>query len=288
MDTDLIIRFKIAVIGVAVAIMVLLIGWFFRFFTYPNEKCEEECKIPFLAVFMGFAIFIGIAIIITPFLLSAWSYFWYGDIPDKETLLHHRGWASVLDIVLTFICLLYYTSKLPKRWRDGILGSHFNDMSFCRRNFRLGMATWLLCIPSVIAVDLLIGATLNYFVGDEYIEQVAVQQLRRSLTDTPLLVMFAINVVVLVPVVEEILFRGMLQSWIKRHWGRNISIGLTSIIFVPFHFSEAQGISNMQILGDLMVLSLFLSFLKERQHSLVAPIVLHSTFNLMSVLRIMS
>src|SRR5690606_6257414 len=93
-----------------------------------------------------------------------------------------------------------------------------------------------------------------------------------------LLILFAI---VLAPPLEEITFRGFLQpllvNSISRHF-RWVAIVTTAVIFTAVH-----GFAWFMVPG-FMVLALGLGILCERRGSLVAPIAMHTVFNLFNVL----
>ena len=100
-----------------------------------------------------------------------------------------------------------------------------------------------------------------------------------------LFIAMAPAVIILVPITEEFLFRGLLQSWLKQKLRSPLcSILFSSGIFVFFHYSSQLGLSNIPLLSSLFVLSCMLGYLYERQHSLWAPIGLHCFFNFMSLL----
>ena len=84
------------------------------------------------------------------------------------------------------------------------------------------------------------------------------------------------------PLIEEILFRGYLQSWCQQRWGLKSSIFFTAIVFTFFHYEMSLGLGNVEILSALFVMALFLSYLKEKYQSLWAPIALHASFNCLS------
>jgi membrane protease YdiL (CAAX protease family) len=95
-------------------------------------------------------------------------------------------------------------------------------------------------------------------------------------------------VIGIVPVLEELLFRGFLQGAFRRFFSVRTAILFSSFIFALFHFSLGQGVNNMTILVSLFILSLFLGFLKERQGNLWGSIAMHMTFNAISVAMILN
>jgi membrane protease YdiL (CAAX protease family) len=87
-------------------------------------------------------------------------------------------------------------------------------------------------------------------------------------------------VVLAAPVVEEVLYRGLLQESLRRHrvlmggspWG---SIIIASIFFTLMHV----GAADWQGLPSLFVLSLGLGWIFTRTGRLIAPITVHMLFN---------
>ncbi|MDH3584508.1 MAG: CPBP family glutamic-type intramembrane protease, partial [Phycisphaerae bacterium] len=80
------------------------------------------------------------------------------------------------------------------------------------------------------------------------------------------------------PLVEEIVFRGLLQTALRharivlRRWG---VIVVASAVFTGIHV----GAADWHAMPALFVLSLGLGFLYERTGSLWAPILMHALFN---------
>ena len=84
--------------------------------------------------------------------------------------------------------------------------------------------------------------------------------------------------IVVVPFVEELIFRGMIQtalrSYIVRPWP---AIVIASLVFIIFH-------ANPEHWFALFVLSICLGYTYEKSGSLFRPIFVHALFNAMSVL----
>jgi len=78
--------------------------------------------------------------------------------------------------------------------------------------------------------------------------------------------------VVLAPVAEEFIFRGMLYRFLKQLGFPKLALLGTSFLFAFIHFDAAVFI-------PLFVLALALTWLYEKTDNLLAPIVAHSLFN---------
>jgi membrane protease YdiL (CAAX protease family) len=151
------------------------------------------------------------------------------------------------------------------------------------RNLLFGSFTWFFSYPFMIAVGQFVAALVAIKFPEVQIDQVVVKHLKNIALYPGLFWSMVATIVVIVPIIEEFMFRGLLQNWLVNKLGRLKGIGLTSLIFSLFHFSSAQGVSNFELIASLFVLSCFLGFIYERQRSLWAPIGLHATFNMISI-----
>jgi uncharacterized protein len=78
--------------------------------------------------------------------------------------------------------------------------------------------------------------------------------------------------VVLAPVAEEFIFRGILYPFVKQLNFPKLALFGTSFLFALIHADKA-------IFIPLFVLALALTWLYEKTGNLLAPIVAHSLFN---------
>lgn len=143
------------------------------------------------------------------------------------------------------------------------------------RAILVGMLAWFLAYPLANAV----GIAAELISQAPHLEQVAIREMR-TLLDHPLLFwLTAAGAVFVVPVAEEILFRGLLQGWLVRVIHPVWAIFLTALLFAVAHYAPSQGAYNAVIMAQLFVLGLILGHLYRRQRSLFASISLHSLFN---------
>lgn len=87
---------------------------------------------------------------------------------------------------------------------------------------------------------------------------------------------FAISVV-LAPVIEEIVFRGVLFPAIKRRYGLIAGIVISSLVFTLVHMNPVQMMS-------VLPLGVYLAVMYHRTGSIYPGIMLHATWNLMVLL----
>jgi len=134
----------------------------------------------------------------------------------------------------------------------------------------LGCAGAVLFMPVGWVLQNLSAAILKIF-SQEPGEQAAVQALGTVQTWSEWFFMLA-TVIVLVPVVEEILFRGILYPLIKQTGFPKVALWGVSLFFAAMHF-------NAMIFLPLFALAMLLTLLYERTNNLLAPIAAHSLFN---------
>ncbi len=89
-----------------------------------------------------------------------------------------------------------------------------------------------------------------------------------------------IALVVLPPITEEILVRGVIYSSLKQKISPLLSVLLTSALFASAHLPEG-GKSGLLWIGaiDTFVLSVFLIFLREKTNGLISSMILHALKN---------
>jgi uncharacterized protein len=102
-------------------------------------------------------------------------------------------------------------------------------------------------------------------------EQVAVQVLRSASEPSDRLKL-ALVTIILAPVAEEVLFRGILFTGIRQLGFPRLAFWGTALIFALVHF-------NLVSFLPLYVLALALAWIYERTGNLFAPIAAHSMFN---------
>jgi membrane protease YdiL (CAAX protease family) len=111
---------------------------------------------------------------------------------------------------------------------------------------------------------------LSHF-GVRSVEQQSVQTLRVA-GSWPERATLGLVTIGLAPLAEELLFRGILYSWVRRAGYPLLALWGTSVLFAVVHF-------NAITLVPLLALSLVLTALYQRTANLIAPIAAHSFFN---------
>lgn len=191
--------------------------------------------------------------------------------------------SSFCNIVLLSLYLLFQNkTQLKALWKDPSTKStsYFYDGL-------IGVFAWFLSFPLIVGINALCDKILDYFFHFHEVDQVAVRFLKTSSSSWATLVITTLIIIVSAPFIEEFLFRGCIQNYLRRYLGTLGSIAATSFIFACLHFSPSQNLSNVSLLVSLFFFSLYLGFVYEKTRSLITSIILHMTFNGISVIRIL-
>ncbi len=133
-------------------------------------------------------------------------------------------------------------------------------------SFPIGIAFigLLLMIPLHIAIDPLV----MLFPVPE-----SLKLMMNSIYDNPLATIA--TVAIMAPLLEEVLFRGIILHGLLKNYGAGISIAFSSLLFALIHGNIAQG------LGAFLI-GLFMGWLYWKTKSLYLPIILHFINNSIS------
>ena len=118
--------------------------------------------------------------------------------------------------------------------------------------------------------------------GDEYqIQQHQQLELITQYQQLPLQILVVIVAVIVAPLLEEFLFRGLIQTVICRFFeirnGAWLAIVISSVVFAIIHADAGHW-------PTLFVLGVCLGYSYEKSGSLLRPVFIHSLFNAASVI----
>ena len=142
------------------------------------------------------------------------------------------------------------------------------------RNLGLAALVCVLLVFPISLINLLGQLLLAGIVGLEPAPQSVVSLFRETAAKQPvaLTVGLVFLGVVLAPVVEEIVFRGLLHGWLRVRWGARTAGVVSAALFAAAH-------ANLGAYLPLFFLGLVLSSLVERTGSLLPAMTYHACFN---------
>jgi membrane protease YdiL (CAAX protease family) len=234
-------------------------------------------------VLKGFIVFILAEVVIIPAIVMVAVYAATGKILVYHSLdIIEKGWLNALIILGGFIALVrVYFDLAPQTrrllWKQTSLPG--------KDQFLFGIRSWFVIYPLILAFSQIIAIVVSTIFQKPTLDQVAVKHIKSVMINPPLMALTMLEVIILVPLMEEFIFRGLLQNWLKSklHHAAG-AVLLTSLFFALFHFSSSQGVTNIELLSTLFMLSCFLGYIYEKQRSLWASVALHGFFNLISII----
>jgi hypothetical protein len=231
-------------------------------------------------IIIAFALYLGTMILLTP--LIAKFMMTISTFSSSELM----GLTQFVSVLLALLLLFIYSCMENKETVKAIWKDPSQKNSSWIKDLGFGALVWFISFPIVATIGEICDFIIYTVFGVEWYEQVAVRYLKTSL-ESPLSLFLALfTIVFLAPIIEEYLFRGCLQNWLKKHLGFKAAIPLSAVFFACFHLAPSQGAGNISLFFSLLAFACFLGFVYERQKSLFASIGLHMTFNLISAFRL--
>jgi membrane protease YdiL (CAAX protease family) len=132
---------------------------------------------------------------------------------------------------------------------------------------RWGVLAAVAAVPAVLGLQYLCGRLMSHPEAQQMI-----QMLERADLPTGERLFIGALAVLVAPVAEEAMFRGILYPTIKQAGHPRAAVWVTSLLFAGMHF-------NAESFAPLTVFSMLLIWLYEKTGSLLAPITAHSLFN---------
>lgn len=251
------------------AVLAINIASRHNYFAMP-ERSTPKAPIDVRDTAQLFFIFISCQFVLLPLILY---FFIHKAVIDKEL----AGWLNLLAIAIVSALLAIFFYAKREKMKPLFISKH---PAF---DIGIGVATWFIAFPTAMFFSQILTFILSDLLGFTLVDQTAVLNVKESMK-YPLLFAASIGAITaVVPLLEEILFRGYLQTALTPRVGPPIAIVLSSALFASFHYAAGQGINNVNIVATLFILSLFLGFIRERQGNLLPSIALHATFNGLSI-----
>ena len=191
--------------------------------------------------------------------------------PWQDTLAMYIVRAAVGLIVIAFIIAV--GKKMFARRLTGF-GLNPNNIP---KDFASAIINLTAVLPVVIAIMYIVGYFGELFYGESFQMQTN-EGLTDLVTHPHLSTKLAVSIfaILIVPVFEEFLFRGLLQTTLRNHnLGPWLAIFLTSSIFAILHPGTH--------FPAIFVLSVCFGYAYEKSGSLFRPIFIHMIFNATSI-----
>jgi membrane protease YdiL (CAAX protease family) len=139
-----------------------------------------------------------------------------------------------------------------------------------------GLKTLLATMPGIIAALFLATFIHSLVVSTPPGEHPVLQALGKSVNPWQVVAFFALAGLV-VPILEELFYRGLIQTALMRSGNAAVAISASAILFGMVHLSLPNGPTSAPAIA---VLGFGLGYAYYRTRSLWAPVLMHAMFNL--------
>ncbi len=187
-------------------------------------------------------IFFGVLSVIGSAFIVGFIFERYLDLKNFNELVKDPLYFSIFQCIyllasLIYLGLLSYLNKLGL-WKT-------SSPLLALKEFGFGMLSLIFIIPFVNLANSLIKLILTFFKVNILAKQDVLALLENTSKYPLACVLMLISIVVLVPLVEEILFRGLIQSWLRKKLGVALGLSLSVLVFTIAHFSMSHGLANI-------------------------------------------
>lgn len=215
------------------------------------------------------SIFIAQQLFLTPYLVSSGV-----DFGDQQKLQEFLLSDRTAIILFLGPVILAHALTLAAAWA---VITKFNTYSFRDAlGWQMNGFRWWYSLPITIFFFLLLAGLSKYVFGD--VENQFEQMLSRSRLAVYLASFFAVFTA---PLVEEVVYRGLLYSAFQRKLGKFRAVFLVTLIFTAVHVPQYSlgATPDFAPLIALLLLSLTITLIRAKTQNLLPCIVLHTVFN---------
>jgi len=259
---------------ICVAGLLLFACWLLRTSLGRNALADSVPRrnnmplyLPFIPLFIWFGA-VSLAVSITREFLP--------DLPAWQASLFDHALLCTGGTGVIAVVILLVRAHFARRLK----GFGLNAKTV-HKDFFAGLVNLLSIWPLVMAMIILTTYFGKLTSGQDFqIQQHEELIIITAHSQLSLRVLIIITAVVIAPVVEEMLFRGLFQSMIRGLVGRAwLAIILTSVLFALLH--------PWTHWPALFVLAMCLGYAYEKSGSLLRPIFIHSLFNAASIISVL-
>jgi membrane protease YdiL (CAAX protease family) len=221
--------------------------------------------LPFVPLFIWFGA-ISLAISVTEKLLP--------DLPDWQKAFLDNSILCIGEITAIAVIILLARASFARRLKGFGL-----NLRTIHKDFPAALLNLLSVWPLIATMIILTMHLGKLILGPDFeIQPHEELELIRAYSQLPVRVLIIVTAVAIVPVFEEMLFRGLFQTMLRsillKPWP---SIAISSGLFVLAHANAAHW-------PALFVLSVCMGYSYEKSGSLLRPIFIHSLFNATSII----
>src|SRR3989337_2741617 len=216
-----------------------------------------------IKVFLAYVIlmFVGMPLIVQ-FVSAIFGHNFLSNIGPRNVVLF-----VTLFINLSVCSYVFYIVHVECHQSITALGLSLVNVS---NNIKQGIKKYLVTLPFIILAGFVINLISSYYGINPEMQDVVQWVLEeKSLFILMSLVFFGI---IIAPLIEEIIFRGFLQSALKNYFGRRYAIAISASLFAAVHM-------DIFAFFQILILGILLGYLYEKTQTLAVSVVIHILHN---------
>ncbi len=241
----------------------------------PVSSAEDERTNPWLKLLFAILTWFGSvlllifvpAIVAIPYLVYVWK---TRGMPRPEALTTDKTFLfiSILGIVPTHLLTLLLVWLVATEWRKRPFWKTVGFEWPKSVGPVIGTALCVLAAGVLLGIGFLVT---NFWGGSKTQLDLLVE------SSIPARLATAFVAVFTAPLVEELIYRGVLYSAVERALGRGIAIFAVSLLFAGVHVF--QYVNNIAVITVITLLSFTLTFVRAYSGKLLPSFVIHLVFN---------
>lgn len=227
---------------------------------------------PLLGILLAVIIFFA-AQIISEVVLSYYRYPRHWDAQQLLNWLNNSITAQFLFILIAESLIVIAVCLFVRCYKNGLRTIGLRRPRWTDPVYGLG------ALPVYLVVYLVAVTILAHLIPGLNVNEK--QQLGfNNVSGAGQMILTFVSLVILPPIAEEILFRGLIYSSLKKNLPPVVAVIGTSILFAAGHLPEGGSAGPLYIAAiDTFILSLILIYLREKTGGLWASMTLHALKN---------
>ncbi len=175
--------------------------------------------------------------------------------------------------VNVLICLyIFYIVRIEHRQSIAALGLSLINLP---ENTKQGVKRYLITLPLIILAGFITNQISSFYGLTPEIQNVVKWLLEeKSIFILVCLIFFG---TIIAPIIEEIIFRGFLQSALKNYFGERYAILTSAFLFAAVHM-------DMFVFLQIFILGMLLGYLYEKTKTLAASVIVHILHNSLTMI----